>query len=186
MLADPVWWFYVFWLPEYLSRERHFSLKMIGYFAWIPFLTADAGNFAGGILSGYHIRRGRPVLSSRTSVMLMSAVTMLAGIPAVLTGNAYLALALISLATFAYSCWAANVLTLPADLFPHRTVASVSGLSGTGGATGGMIFTLITGIVLDRFSYLPIFIAAGLMPLVAAAIIIWGVRPGPIAADPPA
>jgi ACS family hexuronate transporter-like MFS transporter len=180
MLADPVWWFYVFWLPEYLSRERHFSLQMIGYFAWIPFLTADAGNFLGGWLSGYLIRRGRPVLASRTTVMLVSAATMLAGIPAVLTENAFVALALISLATLAYSCWAANVLTLPADLFPHDRVASVSGMSGTGGATGGMIFTLITGFVLDRFSYLPIFVAAGLMPLAAAAIIKWGVRPGAI------
>jgi ACS family hexuronate transporter-like MFS transporter len=184
LLADPVWWFYVFWLPEYLSRERHFSLRMIGYFAWIPFLTADAGNFVGGWFSGFLIRRGRPVLAARTSVMLVSAATMLAGIPAVLTENAFVALALISLATFAYSCWAANVLTLPADLFPHDRVASVSGMSGTGGATGGMIFTLITGVVLDRFSYLPIFLAAGLMPLVAAAIIKWGVHPGPIEEPP--
>jgi len=180
MLADPVWWFYVFWLPEYLSRERHFSLEMIGYFAWIPFLSADLGNFVGGGLSGYLIRRGKPVLAARGTVMFFSAATMLVGIPAVLTGNVIPALALISLATLAYSSWASNILTLPADIFPHSCVASVSGLSGTGGAIGGMIFTLITGAVLDRFSYLPIFVAAGIMPLVAASIALWGLRAGPI------
>jgi ACS family hexuronate transporter-like MFS transporter len=176
MLADPVWWFYVFWLPEYLRRERNFSLAMIGYFAWIPFLTADAGNFVGGGLSSYLIKRGWPILRARKTVMVASAATLLAGLPAVLTGSPTLAIALISLATLAYSSWAANILTLPADLFPHEVVASVSGLSGTGAAIGGMIFTLIIGVVVDRFSYLPVFTAAALMPLVAASILLWGVR----------
>ena len=88
-----------------------------------------------------------------------------------------MSLALISVATFAYSTWAANVLTLPADLFPQRVVASVSGLSGTGAALGGMIFTLIIGAVVDRFSYMPVFLAAGVMPLIAASIVLVSVRP---------
>lgn len=175
MLADPVWWFYVFWLPEYMRRERDFSLAMIGYFVWIPFLAADLGNIAGGALSGLLIKWGRAVLTARKIVMVVSAVLMMAGIPAVLAENAMAALALISLATFAYSAWAANILTLPADLFPQQIVASVSGLSGTGAAFGGMIFTLIVGAVVDRFSYVPVFVAAGLMPLVAASFILWGV-----------
>lgn len=176
MLSDPVWWFYVFWLPEYLRRERNFSLAMIGYFAWIPFLTADAGNFVGGGISSYLIKRGWPVLRARKTVMFTSAAVMLAGLPAVLTGSPTLAVALISLATLAYSSWAANILTLPADLFPHAVVASVSGLSGTGAAIGGMIFTLVIGVVVDHFSYLPVFTAAALMPLAAASILLWGVR----------
>jgi ACS family hexuronate transporter-like MFS transporter len=177
MMADPVWWFYVFWLPEYLKRERDFSLAMIGFFAWIPFLTADAGNLLGGLASGWLIRRGIPVLKSRKAVMAVSAVLMMAGIPAVLVREASMSLALISVATFAYSTWAANVLTLPADLFPQRVVASVSGLSGTGAALGGMIFTLIIGAVVDRFSYMPVFLAAGVMPLIAASIVLVSVRP---------
>jgi ACS family hexuronate transporter-like MFS transporter len=176
MLADPVWWFYVFWLPEYFRRERSFSLILIGYLVWIPFLTADVGNFVGGGMSGILIKRGWPVLRARKIVMLGSAAVMLAGIPAVLAGSAQTALALISLATFAYASWAANILTLPADLFPQEVVASVSGLSGTGAALGGMIFTLITGHVVDHFSYLPIFIAAGVMPLGAALIVVRGIR----------
>lgn len=176
MLADPVWWFYVFWLPEYLKRERAFSLAMIGYFAWIPFLAADLGNLVGGAASGLLIKRGLPVLRARKTVMFLSAVLMMSGIPAVMARDASSAVALISLATFAYSTWAANILTLPADLFPSRVVASVSGLSGTGAATGGMIFTLVIGAVVDRFSYLPVFIAAGIMPLAAFCIILWGVK----------
>jgi ACS family hexuronate transporter-like MFS transporter len=117
-----------------------------------------------------------PVLRARKAVMLACAVLMMAGIPAVLVEQAWLAVALISLVTFAYSAWAANILTLPADLFPPQIVASVSGLSGTGAAAGGMLFTLIIGYVVDRFSYVPVFTAAGLMPLVSFAVIHWGVR----------
>jgi ACS family hexuronate transporter-like MFS transporter len=177
MMADPVWWFYVFWLPEYLKRERGFTLAMIGFFAWIPFLTADAGNLLGGLASGWLIRRGRPILWARKAVMAASGLLMMAGIPAVLAPEAAVSLALISVATFAYSTWAANILTLPADLFPQQVVASVSGLSGTGAALGGMIFTLIIGAVVDRFSYVPVFIAAGVMPLIATSIVIMSIRP---------
>ncbi len=176
MLADPVWWFYVFWLPEYLKRERDFSLAMIGYFGWIPFLTAVLGCLAGGSASGRLVRRGRPPVRARIAVMLACAGLMMAGIPAALVGDAAWALALISLTTFAYSAWAANILTLPADLFPPDLVASVSGLSGTGAATGGMIFTLAIGYVVDRFSYVPVFIAAGLMPLMSFLLLTWGLR----------
>ncbi len=176
MMADPVWWFYVFWLPEYLKRERQFSLAAIGYFAWIPFLTADLGNLAGGALSGWLIRHEVPVLRARKIVMASSAVLMIAGIPAVFAGSSTVALALISVVTFAYSLWAANVLTLPADLVPQEVVASVSGISGTGAALGGMIFTLLIGVVVDRFSYVPVFVAAGIMPLLAAAFILAGIR----------
>lgn len=175
-VADPVWWFYVFWLPEYLKRERDFSLAMIGYFAWIPFLAADIGNLAGGAVSGLLVKRGVSVLRARKSVMLGCAVLMMAGIPAVLVREAWIAVGLISLVTLAYSAWAANILTLPADLFPPEIVASVSGLSGTGAAAGGMLFTLITGYVVDRFSYVPVFTAAGLMPLASFAIIASNVR----------
>jgi MFS transporter, ACS family, hexuronate transporter len=176
MLADPVWWFYVFWLPEYLKSERHFSLLDIGYFAWIPFLTAGAGSLAGGALSGWLIRRGWPVLQARKAVMAASALLMLAGIPAVLVRDSAVALALISLVTGAYSLWAANVLTLPADLFPPHVIASVSGISGTGAALGGMAFMLAVGFVVDHFSYAPVFVAAGLMPLAAAAFVVGGIR----------
>lgn len=101
---------------------------------------------------------------------------MLAGVPAVLASSAAVAIAFISIATFAYACWAANILTLPMDLFPKAVVASVSGITGTGAAIGGMAFMLATGVLVDRFSYLPVFIIAGLMPLGGAAFLVWGLR----------
>lgn len=175
-MADPVWWFYAFWLPEYLRHERHFSLAMIGYFAWIPFLAAGFGSLAGGFASSRLIAAGWAVLPARKIVMLAAAIGMGAGIPAVLVPEPAWSIAFISVATCCYSAWAANICTLPADIFPGDVVASASGLSGTGAAIGGMGFTLITGAVVDRFTYLPIFLAAGVMPLVGAAILYWGAR----------
>jgi ACS family hexuronate transporter-like MFS transporter len=176
MLADPIWWFYVFWLPEYLARERHFTLSMIGNSVWIPFLTAGIGSFAGGLVSGLLVARGWTPVRARKAVMLAGAILMLAGTLAVSASRASIALALISTATFAYACWATNVLSLPGDLFPSRVVASVSGLSGTGGALGGMVFTLATGALLDRFSYKPVFVIAGFMAIGAGAVLMWTIR----------
>jgi len=176
LLSDPVWWFYVFWLPEYLRRVRNFTLIEIGYFAWIPFLTAGVGNVAGGIASGWMIRRRWDTLTARKSVMAVSAFAMLSGIPAVLAADAWVSLCWISVVTFFYSMWSANMLTLPADLFPQHEVASVSGLSGSGAALGGMCFNLLVGSIVDRFSYVPVFVLAGLMPLAAAGSILAGVH----------
>lgn len=176
MFADPVWWFYVFWLPAYFKTARDFSLEMIGLFVWIPFLTADIGNFVGGGASSWLVKRGLNPVRARKMVMSASAVVMLAGIPAVLSPNATTALVFISIATFAYSSWATNTLTLPTDVFKSASVASVTGLGGTGGGLGGMAFTLLTGTIVDTFSYTPVFIMAGLMPLIAAAIIVFGVK----------
>jgi ACS family hexuronate transporter-like MFS transporter len=172
ILSDPVWWFYVFWLPEYLKRQRSFSIAMIGMFGWIPFLFADLGNFVGGGASSFLIKRGWGVGRARKTVMCISAGAMIAGIPAVLTSNVIYSLALISVVTLAYSSWAANLITLPTDMFPKEVVASVYGIAGTAAGIGGMAFTLITGVVVDRFSYVPIFIAAGLLPIFAAAALV--------------
>jgi len=172
ILSDPVWWFYVFWLPEYLKRQRNFSIALIGMLAWIPFLFADIGNFVGGGTSSYLIKRGWSVGRARKTVMCISAAAMVAGIPAVLTSNSGYSLALISLVTLAYSSWAANLITLPTDIFPKEVVASVYGVAGTAAGIGGMSFTLITGVVVDRFSYVPIFIAAGLLPILAAITLV--------------
>jgi ACS family hexuronate transporter-like MFS transporter len=188
MLADPVWWFYVFWLPEYLKRERGFSMQMIGELAWIPFLTGGVGSFAGGLASGRLMRRGWQGVGARQAVMALAAAGMLAGIPAVLVRSSSGCIALISVVTFAYCAWASNILALPTDLFPNEVVASVSGIAGTGAAIGGMAFTLATGIAVDRLSYVPVFAAAGLMPAAAATVLILGIRSprrsgGPAAED---
>jgi ACS family hexuronate transporter-like MFS transporter len=170
--SDPIWWFYVFWLPQYLSDARSFSLRDIGAFAWIPFLTSDAGNFTAGFASAFFIKRGVPVIRARKLVCILSAIPMLAGIPVTLVSSAHWALALISLATWGYASSSTMSLTFPSDLFPQDVVASVTGLAGLIAGVMGTGFTLAAGAVVDRFSYFPVFVAAGVMPLIATAAVV--------------
>ena len=176
-LTDPIWWFYVFWLPQYLSDARGFSLQRIALFAWLPFLAADLGNFTGGLVSGYCIRHGITVVRARTWVCVFSCLPILAGIPAFSVHNVYVALALICFALWGYASWSTMGLTLPSDLFPEDIVATVTGLSGLAAGLAGTAFTLAVGILVDRFSYRPAFIAAGLLPLFATASLVLLVRP---------
>lgn len=165
--ADPVWVFFVFWLPDYLSRSRHFSLARIGATAWLPFLTAALGNLVGGHVSGVLIRRGIPARSARLRVMGVAAVTMLLGASVSFISDPARALCVISIVTFAYSCWAANVLTLPSDLFPTQQIATVVGFSGTAAGAGSILVMLLVGLLVDRVSYLPALIGISCLPLLA-------------------
>jgi MFS transporter, ACS family, hexuronate transporter len=183
-LTDPIWWFYVFWLPQYLSDARGFSLKRIALFAWIPFVAADLGNFTGGFISGYCIRRGISVIQARRWVCAVSCLPILAGIPATRVHNPYWALSLICVALWGYASWSTMGLTLPSDLFPQDVVATVTGLSGFAAGLAGAAFTFAVGISVDRFSYGPAFLAAGLLPLFATACIFILVRPPGRNADP--
>jgi MFS transporter, ACS family, aldohexuronate transporter len=119
-LTDPMWWFYVFWLPQYLSDARGFSLKQIAAFAWIPFVAADLGNFTGGWISGRLIRHGMPVIRARKWVCAISLFPMLAGIPAVLVDSPVWAIFLICIALWGYASWSTMGLTLPSDLFDQN------------------------------------------------------------------
>src|SRR5271156_1737218 len=168
-LTDPIWWFYIFWLPQYLSDARGFSLKRIALFAWIPFVAADVGNFTGGFISGYCIRRGIPVIRARMWVCAISCLPILAGIPAARVHSAYSALGLICVALWGYASWSTMGLTLPSDLFPQDVVATVTGLSGFAAGLAGAAFTFAVGFLVDRFSYGPAFLVAGLLPIVATA-----------------
>jgi len=171
-LTDPIWWFYVFWLPQYLSDARGFSLKQIAAFAWLPFVAADIGNFTGGFASGFLIKRGMPVVRARKWVCVLSSLPILAGIPAATTHNAYWALALISFAVWGYAAWSTMGLTFPSDLFPQDVVASVTGVSGLGAGLAGTLFTLAVGWLVDKFSYFPAFVAAATIPLLATACVL--------------
>jgi ACS family hexuronate transporter-like MFS transporter len=175
-LTDPVWWFYVFWLPQYLSDTRGFSLKQIAAFAWIPFVAADLGNFAGGLTSGALIRRGVPVLRARKWICIVSCIPMLAGIPAVLIGNPFSSLAFICIALFGYASWSTMGLTFPSDLFPSEVVASVTGLSGLAAGLAGTLFTLLVGTLVDHFSYFPAFVAAAITPVIATLSVVVLIR----------
>lgn len=168
-LTDPIWWFYVFWLPQYLSDARGFTLKRISLFAWMPFIAADLGNFTGGLISGYCVRRGISVVRARVWVCAFSCLPILAGIPAASVHSVYAALALICFALWGYASWSTMGLTLPSDLFPQDVVATVTGLSGLVAGLVGAAFTFAVGMLVDRFSYGPAFLVAGLMPFFATA-----------------
>jgi ACS family hexuronate transporter-like MFS transporter len=165
--ADPIWLFYVFWLPDYLSHIQSLSLREIGQTAWIPFAAAAAGNFAGGAASGWLVRHRMEAVRSRITVMGASALVMSMGFMVRYCHRPASALAVISVVVFAYSAWAANVLTLPGDTFPSRMVASVTGASGTAAGLGGMLTTLLTGYVVDHYSYGPVFWVLACLPLLA-------------------
>ena len=170
-VTDPVWWLYITWLPLYLNRVRGFSLKQIGMFAWLPFVAADAGSLLGGWISGYFIARGWTTDKARKVVILIGALFMLAGIPAAVADSAITALAFIALVTFGFQSWINNVQTIPSDLFPQQAVASVAGLGGVGAGAGAILFTLTTGWVVDYFSYTPILVVAGLLPVLGTSIL---------------
>ncbi len=175
-LTDPIWWFYIFWLPQYLSDARGFSLQRIALFAWMPFVASDLGNFTGGLISGFCIRHGVSVLHSRIWVCVFSCLPILAGIPAATVHSAYLALALICFALWGYASWSTMGLTLPSDLLPHDVVATVTGLSGLAAGLVGAAFTFAVGSIVDRFSYRPAFLVAGLIPLLATACLLLLIR----------
>ena len=165
-LTDAVWWFYIFWLPEYLKHDRGFSLAMIGLLAWIPFLTADFGCLVGGWCSDLLMRCGLSLNGGRKVVLAVSALLTCAAWFVPSTTSSTTALALIAVATFGVQSWGTLLLALPADLFPSDVVASVSGLSGFGAGAGGVLFTFLTGYLLDRFSYRPVLaLVATMHPL---------------------
>lgn len=172
-LTDPIWWFYVFWLPQYFSDTRGFSLKQIAAFTWIPFVAADLGNFAGGLGSGALVKRGMPVLRARKRVCIISSIPILAGIPAVMAGSPYSSLAFICLALFGYASWSTMGLTLPSDLFPSEVVATVTGLTGLAAGLSGALFTLLVGTLVDHFSYFPAFVLAATAPILATLSIVF-------------
>jgi ACS family hexuronate transporter-like MFS transporter len=170
-LTDPVWWLYITWLPLYLSVVRGFSLKQIGMFAWVPFAAADAGSLLGGWASGFLMARGLTTNAARKTVMAAGALLMLAGIPAALATSAMSALAFISVVTFGFQAWINNVQTTPSDFFPEHAIASVAGLGGVGAGLGAILFTLTTGLVVDKLhSYAPILITAGLLPVLGTMV----------------
>jgi ACS family hexuronate transporter-like MFS transporter len=145
-------------------------------FAWMPFVAADIGNFSGGWVSGYCIRKGMSVTNARKAVCAGSCLPILAGIPAAIVHNGYYALALICVALWGFASWSTMGLTLPSDLFPEGVVGSVTGLSGLAAGLVGAGFTLLVGLIVDEFSYRPAFFAAGLMPILATVFLYLLVR----------
>lgn len=172
VFLDPAWYFYIFWFPEYLRRARGFELAAIGAYAWIPFAIAGAGNLLGGWTSAQLVRRGYRLTAARNIPVFAFSMLMTAALPAVLVHDARWSIALISLAMMGYTGCSANMLAMPADVAPNSATASIYGIASMGSGFGGMIFALLTGWVIDRASYIPVFAGFALMPLVCATLML--------------
>ncbi len=171
LLADPWVWFYYFWIPEYLRRSAGFSAADVGKYAWIPFLAQGVGIVLGGHLSDLLVRRGVRPVHARLGIMLTGMLLMVPGLLAAFDLDIVIIFAGISSAMFGFGFWAPNMMSLCADAFPRSAVGSVVGLSGMGAGVGGMLFTMLVGWTLDRYGYPPVFIAAGVIPLLAFVVL---------------
>jgi ACS family hexuronate transporter-like MFS transporter len=176
-LTDPVIYFVIFWLPAYLEKERGFDLAMIGKYSWMPFVFGGApGYIIGGLLSDWMMRAGWDIGKSRKAAMTIGAAFLPAAMLAPFVPTAGLAIAAMCLVVFGHAIWIANLMALPTDLFPSRKVATAAGFSGMGGAIGGALANWYTGGVVAHFSYMPIFICAGLMHPIAI-LLVWLLLP---------
>jgi MFS transporter, ACS family, hexuronate transporter len=171
VFLDPVWYFYIFWFPEYLKAARHFDMASIGRLAWIPFLLAGFGNVVGGAFTALLVRFGFSTDAALKWAVTVFGVCMAAAIPAVLVNNVWLSIACVSLAMIGYTGSLANLLAFPAAVFPGDLVGSVFGIASMGAGFGGMVFALITGWMVDRYSYTPVFFGFGCIPFIGLFII---------------
>lgn len=171
LLVGPVVQFYIYWLPEYLYRQRGLSLKEIGLFAWVPFLFGDIGSVAGGWLAGALIRRGFSVTSARRITMGIGATCCLLSFAVVAARSIPGALAGICFVLLGHTFLSANMFAAISDVFPSSAVARVTALTGIAGGLSGMIFPLLTGVLVDHFSYLPVFSLAAVMPMAGCVLL---------------
>jgi ACS family hexuronate transporter-like MFS transporter len=170
-LADPTWGTLSFWMPLYLVTVRHFDLKQIALFAWLPFLAADLGCLFGPGLVAFLQRAGFDLIDARRTAFSFGAVLM-TGIAAVgWVANPYWAIALLCLGGFAHQTLSVTVITMSSDLFRRSEVATVSGIAGTAGNFGLLLFSLLLGGMVDRLGYAPFFVMLGVLDLIGAALL---------------
>jgi ACS family hexuronate transporter-like MFS transporter len=167
----PVIQFYWYWIPSYLFQARHLTLRQIGYLAWIPFLLGDLGGIAGGWTAGCLQRKGISIYNVRRVTMYSSAAICLSSmaIPH-LTGTAS-AFWAIGIAVMADNFLSANMYGAVTDLFPDDLVGRATGLTGVAGGMSGLIFPLLTGILVDRVSFAPIFDMIAVMPMIGTTLL---------------
>jgi ACS family hexuronate transporter-like MFS transporter len=170
-LADPIWYFYLTWLPDFFNSsealDTKLDLKNIGIPFIIIYLVSDVGSVFFGWLSSRLIKHGWSVNKARKFTLFICACCVVPIIFASTTNSLYIAVALISLAAAGHQGWSANMYTLTSDMFPKKSVASVVGIGSMMGATGGAIFAASTGIIRVKFGYVPLFLIAGSAYLIA-------------------
>ncbi len=175
--GDPIWWLYLNWMPLYLFDARHFDLKSIAAFGWMPYFAAGIGALTGGWASGFLMRCGWDVNRARKTAIGIGTVCLLAGALAAYAQSPNAALAWLCVTLFGFQFWVGNVQTLPSDYFPVGAVGSIAGFAGSAAGLGSVIFTFSTGIIVDHFSYTPVLlIAAALAPIATGALFVLGGR----------
>ncbi len=171
-MTDPIWWVYLFWVPDFLNKSHGITLLTVGLPLVVIYLVADIGSIGGGWLSSHFIKKGWTVNKARKITMLICAISVVPIMFASVVSNVWAAVALVSLAAAAHQGWSANIFTLASDMFPRRAVGSVVGIGGMAGAVGGMVIAKVVGYVLEwTGSYLIVFVIAGSMYLIALLII---------------
>lgn len=178
LLTDPIWWFFLFWLPSYFSTTFAIDLKKPSLELAVVYTATTIGSIGGGYLSGYFIRLGWPVFRARKTAMLIFALCVVPIVLAQYATNVWAAVGLISLAAAAHQAWSANIFTTASDMFPKRAVSSIVGIGGMAGAVGGILFPMLVGRLLDSYKaagnigagYNLLFIICGCVYLLA-----WGV-----------
>lgn len=179
LLTDPVWWFFLFWLPSYFSTTFNLDLKKPSLHLVIVYAATTVGSIAGGYLSSYLIKSGWSVLKARKAALLTAAITVMPIMLAQFTTDIWVAVGIISLATAAHQAWSSNIFTIVSDIVPKRAVSSVVGIGGMTGSIGATLFPLLVGYLLDYYKaignigagYNIIFIICGSAYLLAWLII---------------
>jgi ACS family hexuronate transporter-like MFS transporter len=168
---DPVFYFYMFWIPQYLSRERGMSLTAIGALIWIPFVFLETANVAAGQASDLCVARGWPRRRARMTLMLVAALLTPASFFVALAGTPAFAIGLMCVLMFAHGIWITNFMALIGDTVESRDVATTVGLTGFCGGLAGMASNLVIGPVVDNFSFTPIFLASAVVYPIAWLIL---------------
>ena len=170
-LTDPIWWFYLYWVPKFLHKTYGLSLDQIGIPLVIIYLMADVGSVGGGWLSSAFIKRGWEVNKGRKVAMLICALAVTPIVFASQAEEMWIAVALLSLATAAHQGWSANLFTTASDMFPRKAIGSIVGFGGMAGSVGGMLLSTSAGLLLEwTGSYMTLFIIAGIVYVVALGI----------------
>ena len=171
-LTDPVWYFYLFWFPKYLSATQHLPLQRIAHTGWIVYLSAGLGTVLGGAVSGIWIKRGlTPAVASRKTMIFTAILVPLSPL-ATLHGGIAVPIAIGAIVAMAHMSWLVNLTSMIIELFPPFQVATAAGLIAAGSAFGGMIFSEVIGYVVTHWGYYPLFwIMACVHPI--ALTILW-------------
>ena len=167
-LTDPVWWFYLYWMPTYLNTQRNFDLRGIALAIPLIYIIATLMGFIGGWYPGFLMKRGWSVEKARKTTMLLSAALLPVTVYAVFAADPWITILLVGIACGAHNSWSANIFTMCSDCFDSGTVGSVTGIAGFAGGLGGVLLSaLIPGIVVQYFGYVPVFILMGVLHPVA-------------------